>query len=70
MTRLVSTITGWMLDFFFGDPARLPHPIVGFGKLIAAGEKRLNKGSHRRRNVGSAMGFAAAGRENRCRSVA
>ena len=48
MTRLVSTITGWMLDFFFGDPTRLPHPIVGFGKLIAAGEKWLNRGKNRR----------------------
>lgn len=48
MTRVISTIAGWLLDFIFGDPARLPHPIVGFGKLIAAGERLLNRGSHRR----------------------
>ena len=48
MTQLVSTITGWLLDFAFGDPARLPHPIVGFGKLIAAGEKWLNRGKNLR----------------------
>ena len=48
MTRVISTIAGWLLDFIFGDPARLPHPIVGFGKLIAAGERFLNRGSHRR----------------------
>lgn len=48
MTRLVSTLAGWLLDFFFGDPSWLPHPIVGFGKLIAAGEKWLNRGRHRR----------------------
>ncbi|MBQ9582982.1 MAG: cobalamin biosynthesis protein CobD [Bacteroidales bacterium] len=36
------------MDVLFGDPARLPHPIVGFGKLIAAGEKALNRGKHRR----------------------
>lgn len=48
MTRVISTIAGWLLDFLFGDPSWLPHPVVGFGKLIAAGEKRLNKGDHRR----------------------
>ena len=48
MTRIISTLAGWLLDLIFGDPAKLPHPIVGFGKLIAAGEKALNKGKHRR----------------------
>ena len=48
MSRLIATITGWLLDFIFGDPAWLPHPIVGFGRLIAAGEKWLNRGRHRR----------------------
>lgn len=35
-------------DWWLGDPAWLPHPVVGFGKLIAFGERRLNKGSHRK----------------------
>jgi len=39
---------GWILDRIFGDPAWLPHPVVGFGKLIAAGERTLNRGRHRR----------------------
>jgi len=39
---------GWILDRIFGDPAWLPHPVVGFGKLIAAGERALNRGPHRR----------------------
>ena len=39
---------GWLLDRIFGDPAVLPHPVVGFGKLIACGERRLNRGTHRR----------------------
>ena len=30
-----------------GDPQRLPHPIVWFGKTIAFFEHRLNKGQHR-----------------------
>lgn len=41
-------IGGWLLDLLAGDPARLPHPVVGFGKLIAAGERRWNKGKNRR----------------------
>jgi len=36
-----------MLDWWLGDPQWLPHPIVGFGRIIAWGEHRLNKGSHR-----------------------
>lgn len=40
-------LAGWLLDRWLGDPASLPHPIVGFGKLIAAGERRWNKGRHR-----------------------
>ena len=41
-------IIGWLLDRFFGDPANLPHPIVYFGKAIAALEKRFNCGTGRR----------------------
>lgn len=44
---LLPLLLGWTLDLFLGDPARLPHPIVWFGKTIAFGEHRLNKGSHR-----------------------
>ena len=38
---------GWVLDLLLGDPVWMPHPVVGFGKMIAAGEKWLNKGKHR-----------------------
>ena len=48
MSKLLSLLIGWVLDLLLGDPQRLPHPVVGFGKLISAGEHRLNKGSHRR----------------------
>lgn len=48
---------GWLLDLLIGDPAWLPHPVVGFGKLIAAGEKRWNKGENRRRK-GALMAIA------------
>ena len=47
MTKVITLLIGWLLDLWLGDPAWLPHPVVGFGKMIASGEKRLNKGSHR-----------------------
>ena len=47
MTHVLSLLIGWSMDLLFGDPARLPHPIVWFGKAIAAFEHKLNKGRHR-----------------------
>lgn len=44
---IIIFLGGWLLDKLLGDPPRLPHLIVGYGKLIARGEKCLNKGSHR-----------------------
>ena len=49
MSRIFALLAGWLGDLLLGDPAWLPHPVVGFGKLIAAGEKRWNKGENRRR---------------------
>ena len=46
--RTVAFVVGWMLDIAFGDPPRLPHPIVWFGKAIAFCELRLNKGANRK----------------------
>lgn len=40
-------VIGWCADRLLGDPLWLPHPIVGFGKVISAGEKRLNRGEHK-----------------------
>ena len=48
MIKVISLLIGWLLDLLLGDPAWLPHPVVGFGKMIAFGEKRLNRGSHRK----------------------
>lgn len=44
----VSLLAGWLLDLLFGDPPRLPHPVVGYGKLISFFEKRLNRGVRRK----------------------
>lgn len=45
---IVPFFTGWLLDLAIGDPERLPHPVVWFGKAISFGERWLNKGSYRR----------------------
>lgn len=47
ISRAISLAAGWLLDLTLGDPAWLPHPIVGFGKLISKGEKRWNNGANR-----------------------
>ena len=44
---ILPLLLGWLLDFVFGDPSRLPHPVVWFGKMISWGEHRLNKGDYR-----------------------
>ena len=44
---ILPLLLGYLLDLIFGDPERLPHPIVWFGKMISWGEHRLNKGQHR-----------------------
>ena len=45
---ILPLLLGWLLDLILGDPAWLPHPVVGFGKSIAFFEHRLNKGCHRK----------------------
>ncbi|WP_455591096.1 adenosylcobinamide-phosphate synthase CbiB [Bacteroides sp.] len=44
---IIIFLGGWLFDKLLGDPPRMPHLIVWFGKLIAWGEKRLNKGGYR-----------------------
>lgn len=44
---LLPLLIGWLLDVIFGDPARLPHPIVYFGRAISFLEHKLNNGAHR-----------------------
>ena len=47
---LIPLAGGFLLDKILGDPLWLPHPVVGFGKLISRCERRGNQGAHRRRN--------------------
>ncbi len=47
---LIPLLGGCLLDKLLADPLWLPHPVVGFGKLIARCERRGNQGVHRKRN--------------------
>ena len=48
MTNPFTLLIGWLLDLIFGDPQKLPHPVVWFGKMIAACAHQYNKGTHRK----------------------
>ncbi|WP_018028082.1 adenosylcobinamide-phosphate synthase CbiB [Porphyromonas somerae] len=50
LARMIMLWLGWLLDRLLGDPERLPHLIVGFGKVISWAEGKYNHGEHRRRN--------------------
>ena len=47
MLAILPLLAGWILDLLLGDPQWLPHPVVWFGKAIAACEHKLNRGHHR-----------------------
>lgn len=57
----IPLLAGWLLDLVFGDPVRLPHPVVGFGKMISGLEKTLNKGRDRMLKGGIAAGLLILG---------
>lgn len=45
-STIIPLIIGFLLDQIFGDPQKMPHLIVGFGRMIAFMEKRFNKGKY------------------------
>ena len=47
MLAILPLLAGLILDLLIGDPQWLPHPVVWFGKAIAACEHKLNRGHHR-----------------------
>lgn len=48
ITIILPLLIGWITDMLFGDPQWLPHPIIGFGKIISWGEKKLNHKNKRK----------------------
>lgn len=47
MDCVLTLLIGWLMDLMFGDPEKLPHPVVYMGKWIAYWEHRLNVGNNR-----------------------
>lgn len=47
LMKAVPFLFGWLADRLLGDPEGWPHPVVGFGKVIALGERKLNNGNDR-----------------------
>lgn len=45
--KIIPFLGGWLADRLLGDPEGWFHPVVLFGKMIAHGEKKLNKGENR-----------------------
>ena len=49
MNNLIFSLgMGWAADLLIGDPEKLPHPVVWFGKMISFAEHRLNHGARRK----------------------
>ncbi|MFC0559820.1 adenosylcobinamide-phosphate synthase CbiB [Halalkalibacter alkalisediminis] len=48
MSHLVALLLAVVIDRMIGDPRFIPHPVVGFGKLISITERLLNKENHRK----------------------
>ena len=38
-----AVLLGFLLDWIFGDPQKLPHPICAVGKLVSLAEKLLRR---------------------------
>lgn len=53
----IALVIGWVLDLILGDPEKLPHPVVGFGKIISYFEKTLNNGDNRKLKGGITAGI-------------
>ncbi len=47
MHSIIPLLVGWGLDLCIGDPPRLPHPVVAFGRWIGFFERKANRGRHR-----------------------
>lgn len=47
LIKIIPFLGGWLADRMLGDPEGWFHPVVLFGKVIAAGEKKFNEGNDR-----------------------
>ncbi|MBQ9358508.1 MAG: cobalamin biosynthesis protein [Abditibacteriota bacterium] len=44
MLQTAAILCGFVIDLIIGDPHRLPHPVVGIGRLISFCDSRLRRG--------------------------
>ena len=51
LLQTLAIATGFVLDWFIGDPYSLPHPIVGIGKLIAVLDRKLRRGNGDKKDI-------------------
>ena len=49
MDIVLAALCGFLMDLALGDPAWMPHPVVGMGKCIAALERGLRRAFFRKR---------------------
>ena len=47
LSAIIILVSAFVLDLLVGDPRKLPHLIVGYGKLIAFGETLFNKNNNK-----------------------
>lgn len=47
LVKVIPFLGGWLADRLLGDPEGWFHPVVLFGKVISAGEKKFNEGCDR-----------------------
>ena len=45
LIQTAAIVTGFILDYFIGDPYSMPHPIVAIGKIIAFLDRKLRRGN-------------------------
>ena len=46
MNNLIFSLgMGWVADLLIGDPEKLPHPVVWFGKMISFAERAAPEGT-------------------------
>ncbi|MEW9500878.1 cobalamin biosynthesis protein [Jeotgalibacillus marinus] len=52
LVHLLAVIIALIADRFIGDPPNWPHPVRWIGSLIMFSERRMNRGKHRKLNIG------------------
>lgn len=49
--QTAALVTGFIIDFFVGDPYCIPHPVVGIGKWISFFDRKLRRGNSNPKDI-------------------